>query len=124
MINVETQECGGGSAVTVQTASGSPWNAHRLRLSDILAPDSFILSRVLKNEGVSGDIHENKGGGKLESGIRFQVSGKSPESVVLKADPRNPFCVDILPPDSSLLSPILKNEDVCGDVDENKGGGK
>src|SRR5579862_9401894 len=42
---------------------------------DFLSPDSRLLH--FKNEGDSGDIDENKGRGK--TGIRCQVSGKSPK---------------------------------------------
>ncbi len=66
----------------------------------ILDSVSCLLSPVLKYEGDSGDVDENKGRRKKVSGIRCQESGKSPKPYPGKYTQQT-FC--LLSPDSCLL---------------------
>jgi hypothetical protein len=78
----------------------------------ILDIESRLLNPVLKHEGISREVDENKGTGKMPAMIsQNPVAGIRTSSMG----------VQILDTESRLLNPVLKNEGISREVDENKG---
>jgi hypothetical protein len=87
---------------------GIPLQAGRpADMIEILSPDSCLLTSVLKIQGASRDVYENKRGGKKQvSGARYRVSGERRTDGGMESG--SALLAQFLTSVSSLPSPALK----------------